>query len=216
MALHQPAFRPRCRRSTPTTPQERNGFVTFGTMNNPYKYNAGRDRDLGRGRCGGVPDSQFLFVRPESAVPVLPGERRRALRERTASQPTASCTSPSGAGTCRTTTTSTSRSTLSPRRAEPPPARPCGWACRASRWSARPSIERLSYSNLNNAGLGECCTFDRAEFVAKAIDIAGRTRVAHRAAPHHACAPARPPLGHPMLFVDDFQDTLLRWMDEQP
>ena len=24
------------------------------------------------------------------------------------------------------------------------------------------------------------------------------------------------PLGNPMLFVNDFQDTLLRWMDEHP
>ena len=76
--------------------------------------------------------------------------------------------------------------------------------------------ERLSYSNLSNAGLGELCTFDKASYAAKAAEIAGRTEwrtelrrgMRERLRAH--------PLGNPELFVSDFQDTLLQWMDEQP
>ncbi len=34
-------------------------------------------------------------------------------------------------------------------------------------------FERLSYSNLNNAGLGDLCAFTREEYIAKAVALAG-------------------------------------------
>ncbi len=76
--------------------------------------------------------------------------------------------------------------------------------------------ERLSYSNLNNAGLGELCAFDRDGFVKTAVDVASRTqwRTELRRTMHERLRAH--PLGDPALFVSDFQDTLLAWMDEQP
>ncbi len=63
-ALGAQAFRPEPQ-ANPQSPFERNGYVTFGTANNPYKYSP----DLLEAWAGvlkAVPDSRFMFVRPES------------------------------------------------------------------------------------------------------------------------------------------------------
>ena len=56
-------------------PEERNGFLTFGTANNPHKYNP---QVLGAWArvLAAVPGSKFTFVRPESATPTF---RRNVL-----------------------------------------------------------------------------------------------------------------------------------------
>jgi protein O-GlcNAc transferase len=77
-------------------------------------------------------------------------------------------------------------------------------------------FERLSHSNLNNAGLGEWCAFDRESYVALALkaaaDVAWRTglrrTVRERLADH--------PLGQPRTFVRDFEEAALAWMEEAP
>ena len=48
----------------PQSPFERNGFITFGTANQPYKYSAYL-LEAWAGVLNAVPGSQFLFVRPE-------------------------------------------------------------------------------------------------------------------------------------------------------
>lgn len=54
----------------PVLPMERNGVVTFGTLNNPYKF----DRELialWADVMNKVPNSRFLLVRPEASSLVL-------------------------------------------------------------------------------------------------------------------------------------------------
>lgn len=56
----------------PVLPMERNGVVTFGTLNNPYKF----DRELialWAKVMNQVPNSRFLMVRPEASSLVLCG-----------------------------------------------------------------------------------------------------------------------------------------------
>jgi protein O-GlcNAc transferase len=49
-------------------PEDRTGHITFGTANNPHKYNEATLRTWAR-VVAAVPGSKFRFVRPESGTP---------------------------------------------------------------------------------------------------------------------------------------------------
>ncbi len=213
VALNQPTFRP-LPPIDPATPQERNGFVTFGTMNNPYKFNAAVIETWAEA-LRGVPDSRFMFVRPESAVPSFRANMARRFESHGIAADRILHVAVRGGHLPHYNAIDVALDSF---------PQTGGTTTCETLWMGVPAVtlvgeafyERLSYSNLNNAGLGECCAFDRAGFVAKAIELAGRTqwrtelrRTMHERLRDH-------PLGNPMLFVNDFQDTLLRWMDEQP
>lgn len=53
---------------TPGLPQERAGHITFGTANNPHKYNR-ETFALWSQVLLAVPDSRFMFIRPEGGTP---------------------------------------------------------------------------------------------------------------------------------------------------
>ena len=213
VALDQPTFNT-LPEINPATAQERTGRVTFGTMNNPYKYSIDVVA-LWAEALKAVPDSRFLFVRPEGAVPSFRKnmedrfESLGVARDRIAYVPVRGAHLPYyndidvALDTFPQTGGTTTCETL---------------------WMGVPAItlvgeafyERLSYSNLSNAGLGELCTFDKAAYAAKAAEVAGRTewRTELRRGMRERLRDF--PLGNPELFVSDFQDTLLQWMDEQP
>jgi len=52
---------------TPGLPQDRQGMITFGTANNPHKYNPGMFRVWAQVLLA-TPGSQFMFVRPEGGA----------------------------------------------------------------------------------------------------------------------------------------------------
>jgi predicted O-linked N-acetylglucosamine transferase (SPINDLY family) len=64
--------------------------------------------------------------------------------------------------------------------------------------------ERLSYSNLSNAGLGDLAAFDLTDYVAKAAALAADP--ARRLALRHGLRAqiAAHPLGQTQRFTDDF------------
>jgi predicted O-linked N-acetylglucosamine transferase (SPINDLY family) len=75
-------------------------------------------------------------------------------------------------------------------------------------------FERLSYSNLSNAGLGELATYSRQAYVESAVALASaqvwradfRRTARARLAAH--------PLGDPVRFTRDFEAAACAWMDE--
>ncbi|WP_165837166.1 tetratricopeptide repeat protein [Phenylobacterium hankyongense] len=68
-SLAREAFRPEPA-VEPIAPVERNGFVTFGTANNPYKY--GREMLAAWARIvARTPGSRFMFIRPECGSPTF-------------------------------------------------------------------------------------------------------------------------------------------------
>jgi protein O-GlcNAc transferase len=52
----------------PVTPAQRNGYVTFGTANNPYKYGTEVVRTWAQ-IVARTPGSKFMFIRPEGGAP---------------------------------------------------------------------------------------------------------------------------------------------------
>jgi predicted O-linked N-acetylglucosamine transferase (SPINDLY family) len=156
--------------ANPEPPVARNGFITFGTANNPQKYTPQVIQTWAK-VLRETPNSQFLFVRPEGAAPsfrtnlsaifeacgVAP-ERIRFEPVRGAHLPhynridiTLDCFPQTGGTT----------------------------TCE-SLWMGAPCVtlvgdgvfERLSYSVLMNLGLGELCARTLDEFVAVAATLA--------------------------------------------
>ena len=196
----------------PATPEERNGFVTFGTMNNPWKYTAGLI-DTWAEIVSSVARARFLFVRPEGAVP----EFRTNMQKRFASHGVAP-----------------ERLLFIPVRGAHLPhynaidvsldsfPHTGGTTTCETLWMGVPVVtlvgesfcERMSYTNLNNAGLPELCTRTRADYIARAIATAKDTASRRELRRTMRERLASHPLGQPDLFVQDFQDALVEWMDE--
>ncbi len=152
-------------------PEERAGHITFGTANNPYKYSPELIA-LWANVMGQVPDSHFLFLRPEGGSTVFRKNMARAFArhgiaanriefEAVRAQhirhynriDIALDTAPHTGGTT---------------------------TCE-SLWMGVPTVtvvgpaffERLSYTNLSNAGLGDLCATTREEYVEIAVRLAG-------------------------------------------
>lgn len=196
----------------PATPEERNGRVTFGTMSNPLKYN--RDMIATWARIvATTPDSRFLFVRPEGAVTAFRDniatlfEAQGVGRDRVLFAPIRGAHMPlynqidvaldtfpvtGGTTTCETLFMGTPTVSL----------------------VGEGFFERLSNSNLNNAGLGQLATASREAYVdtarALAADTGWRTDFRRRAREQIRSHP----LGDVAGFVRDFRNALVAWMDE--
>ncbi|NIJ47893.1 tetratricopeptide repeat protein [Rhizomicrobium electricum] len=196
----------------PGLPEDRAGALTFGTMNNPYKYTP---EVFGLwARCmQRFPKSRFLFVRPEAGAASFRAnickefakhgvEADRILFESIRGRhlphynriDIALDTAPhvGGTTTCETLWMGVPTITL----------------------VGKAFFERLSYSNLNNAGLGDLCAFTPDEYVAIAeklgkdkarrLDLRQNLRTRLRTAP----------LGDAARWVRNFEATIVRTVND--
>lgn len=154
----------------PEIPEDRNGFLTIGTANNPYKYGRPMIQSWAQ-ITAAIPNSRFMFVRPEGGSPSfrnnilahfaaegVAAERVRFESVRGTHMPfynemdMSLDTFPQTGGTT---------------------------TCEAL-WMGVPVVtlvgpavfERLSYSILTNAGLGDLCAHSRDEFRSIALKLA--------------------------------------------
>jgi predicted O-linked N-acetylglucosamine transferase (SPINDLY family) len=183
-------------------------------MNNPYKFNAdvlGAWAEI----MNAVPNSRFLFVRPEGGaasfrrnlsrffdargvdpkrllfIPVR-GDHLRHYNEMDISLDTFPQTG--GTTTCETLFMGVPVVTLA------------GLAI----------FERLSYSNLVNAGLPELVAYSRQGYVATAIRLAKDREWRKKFRTEARDRLAKNPLGRGDLFARDFEQAATNWMDEAP
>jgi predicted O-linked N-acetylglucosamine transferase (SPINDLY family) len=183
-------------------PEERNNAITFGTANNPYKYTPAC-LDAWAAVLRAVPRSRFVFIRPEAAGQSFMDNARIAFARRDVDPTRLDFIGVRGKHLPYYNTVDIALDSL--------PHVGGTTTCEAL-WMGVPTIslvgpgfpERLSYSNLSNAGLGEFCAFSVEDYVAKAVALAGDR--ARRRLLRHGLRDQirRNPLGQVQRFVENF------------
>lgn len=186
------------------TPQARNGYLSFGTANNPYKFTPAC-LDAWASVLRAVPGSRFVFLRPEAAVESFIAGARRAFARRDVDPERLEFIGVRGDHMRHYNQIDIALDSL--------PHVGGTTTCEAL-WMGVPTIslvgpgfpERLSYSNLSNAGLGDLAVFSLDAYVAKATELAADP--ARRLALRHGLRAqiAAHPLGQPLRFTAAFYD----------
>jgi len=155
---------------TEVIPQTRKGYLTFGTANNPYKYSREMVQTWARVTAG-VPDSRFMFVRPESGAPSFRDNMLALFAAEGVAAERVIFEDVRGAHMPFYNEMDLSLDTF--------PQTGGTTTCEAL-WMGVPVVtlvgeamfERLSYSILTNAGLGDLCARSQDEFVEIALKLA--------------------------------------------
>lgn len=183
-------------------PEERRGALTFGTMNNPYKFTRAC-LDAWAAVLRAVPGSRFLFVRPEARTPAFVANVRAGFAARDVDPDRIDYIGQRGSHLPHYNAIDIALDSL---------PHVGGTTTCETLWMGVPCIslvgpgfaERLSYSNLSNAGLGELAVFSIEDYVQTAAALAAdRSR---RRLLRHGLRDMirRHPLGQPERFVRAF------------
>ncbi|MBC2835807.1 tetratricopeptide repeat protein [Paragemmobacter straminiformis] len=186
------------------TPEARNGYLSFGTANNPYKYTPACI-DAWAAVLRAVPGSRFLFLRPEAASESFIANSRAAFARRDVDPDRLRFVGVRGDHMRHYNEIDVALDSL---------PHVGGTTTCESLWMGVPTVslrgpgfpERLSHSNLNNAGLGDLSVATVADYVAKAAELAADP--ARRRALRHGLRAqiAANPLGQPERFTRHFYE----------
>jgi predicted O-linked N-acetylglucosamine transferase (SPINDLY family) len=183
-------------------PEERRGALTFGTANNPYKFTP-RCLDAWAAVLRAVPDSRFMFVRPEAAGVSFVANAKREFAARDVDPARLDFVGIRGKHLPHYNSIDIALDSL--------PHVGGTTTCEAL-WMGVPTItlvgagfpERLAWSNLANAGIGDLAAFTPDEYVQKAAALA-EDRLRRRLLRQGLRAMIRAnPLGQPGRFVQHF------------
>lgn len=186
----------------PELPEARRGHFTFGTMNNPYKYTR-ECVDAWAAVLRAVPGSRFLFVRPEGRTASFVANTRAAFAARDVDPDRIEYIGIRGDHLKHYNSIDVALDSL---------PHVGGTTTCETLWMGVPVVslygpgfpERLSYSNLSNAGLGDLAVRTVDEYVATAAALAG-DRARRQALRTGLRAQIRAnPLGQVQRFVDSF------------
>ncbi|WP_374469821.1 tetratricopeptide repeat protein [Phenylobacterium sp.] len=194
-------------------PEDRNGFITFGTANNPHKYSREVLRTWAKVTAS-VPNARFAFVRPEGGTESF---RKNVLAEFAAE----------GVSEDRVIF-HTVRGRHMPFYNEiditlDPFPLTGGTTTTESLWMGVPLIslrgeafyERLSYSILSNAGLGDLCATSLEEYGQLALKLV-QDRERRRALRQGLRETIRQsPLGRTDVWARDFYDMVARTVEAE-
>lgn len=189
---------------TEGTPEQRNGFLTFGTANNPYKYSRDMIRTWAR-TTAAVPNARFMFIRPEGGAQLFRKNILALFAAEGVSEERVRFESIRGAHMPFYNDIDISLDTF---------PQTGGTTTCESLWMGVPTVtlvgeamfERLSYSILTNAGLGDLCATTQEEFTQIAVKLAAdpERRLALRTELRDTLKAS--PLGQTKQFAADFYD----------
>jgi predicted O-linked N-acetylglucosamine transferase (SPINDLY family) len=192
-------------------PQDRSGHITFGTMNNPYKYTAELFAVWAQ-VMNRVPGSHFLFVRPEADAPSFRANVRAQFARHGVGADRIEFEAVRGHHLPHYNRIDIALDTA---------PHTGGTTTCETLWMGCPTVtlvgpqffERLSYSNLSNAGLGDLCAFTPAQYadiaVALAKDYARRLDLRQNLRARLRTSP----LGDAPGWVRNFQATVEKNLD---
>jgi predicted O-linked N-acetylglucosamine transferase (SPINDLY family) len=186
----------------PTPPVARNGYVTFGTANNPQKYNPRAIATWAR-VMREHPTSRFLFVRPEGGTPSFRANIRALFEAHGVAGERVDFEAVRGTHLAHYNRIDITLDTF--------PQTGGTTTCEALWMGAlcvtlvgESVFERLSYSTLMNLGLGELCARSLDDYVAIAARLAADpARIAELRAGLRARMQASPP-GQTRQWALDF------------
>jgi predicted O-linked N-acetylglucosamine transferase (SPINDLY family) len=189
-------------------PFERRGYISFGTANNSYKYTPQMFEAWAR-IVAAVPDSRFVFVRPEGTSPTFRNNIARYFTEAGVSRDRIEWVAVRGSHMAHYNKIDIALDTF--------PQTGGTTTCEAL-WMGVPTVslvgptiyERLSYSILVNAGLADLGVRSIDDFVAKAVELAAdKGRIASLRANLRDQLRVSP-LGRTDQFASDFYDMVAR------
>jgi protein O-GlcNAc transferase len=195
----------------PGLPEERAGRLTFGTMNNPYKY-APETIALWARVLNRVPGSRFLIVRPEAGVSVFRENIARAFAKHGIASDRISYAPVRGHHMAHYNDIDIALDTL--------PQTGGTTTCECM-WMGVPTVslvgpaffERLSFSNLVNAGLRDLAVDTPDAYVDQAVAVAAdpERRRALRLGLRETIRQS--PLGNTRGWVRDFEALTIRTLE---
>jgi len=198
---------------TPGLPSERKGHITFGTANNPHKYSRQVLRTWAK-VLKAIPDSRFLIIRPEGSGATFRNNIRAQFELEGVASDRVDFQAVRGAHLPFYNELDISL--------DPFPLTG-GTTTTESLWMGVPLVnlrgkmfhERLSYSILSNAGLGDLSTDNLDDYQAKAVELAHDTdrRRDLRATLRERLRNS--PLGQTEQFAKDFYDMIYKAVTER-
>lgn len=197
---------------TGTVPEDRNGYLTIGTANNPYKYGREMVRTWAK-VVASIADSRFLFVRPEGGAPSFQKNMLALFAEQGVGPERVLFQDIRGAHMPFYNDIDMSLDTF--------PQTGGTTTCEAL-WMGVPVVtlvgqtvfERMSYSILNNAGLGDLCAAGENEFIEIALKLAGDIERRRSLRTKLRAQLKSSPLGQTKQFSSDFYDIVTRAVTE--
>lgn len=205
IAMGEQAF-PDRHKIEPIAPVRRNGFITFGTANNPYKYNAAMIRCWAQ-VMSRVAGSRFIFVRPEGGSQVFTQNIRARFAAEGVSGDRIGFRAVRGMHMQHYNDIDITLDTF--------PQTGGTTTCDAA-WMGVPTVtlvgealfERLSNSILHNAGLGDLCTNSVDAYIDTAVALAADTDRLQQLRSGLRDQLKASPLGQTRQFAMDFYDLI--------
>jgi protein O-GlcNAc transferase len=195
-------------------PSDRNGYVTYGTANNPHKYSREVLRQWAK-VVAATPGSKFVFIRPEAAGAGFQTNIAAQFALEGVSADRIEWRAVRGHHLPHYNDVDISL--------DPFPLTG-GTTTTESLWMGVPLVslvgeafyERLSYSILSNAGVGDLCAKDLDEYLEIALELAadvGRRRTFRKTIRDQL---RQSPLGQTEQFAKDFYAMVHRAVTERP